>query len=169
MMKQTGATLAITLILLFLVTLLGISSLQVTHLEEKMSSNLQDKELSFNAAESALSAGEAWIISQTTIPYEQSSCTSFPCVHSEYQNVDFSTQTSSWWTTNSATYSNTLTNINTPPRYIIEFLTFVPDTPEVGNSTQKSKGVYYYQVTARGTGSSDNAVTILQSTVARRF
>lgn len=169
MRKYAGATLAITLILLFLVTLLGISGLQITHLEEKMSSNLQDKELSFNAAESALSAGEAWIMAQTTIPYPQSTCTSFPCVHSEYSNMDFTTQTSSWWTSNSTAYSSALINIKTAPRYVIEYVTFVPDSPEVGNSSQKSKGVYYYQITAKGTGSSDNAVTILQSNVSRRF
>jgi type IV pilus assembly protein PilX len=164
-----GATLAITLIMLFLVTLLGVASMQVTQLEEKMSSNLQDKELSFNAAETGLSAGESWINSLRIRPMSITTCSPFPCVQSTNQDLVVIEQTQGWWATNSAPYSNSLSNINQAPRYYIEFLQFVPDSPVLGDSSVKSNGVYYYQVTARGTGSSPNAASILQSSIGRRF
>lgn len=167
--KQKGATLAVTLILLFVVTLLGTSAIMVTQMQEKMSSNLQDKELSFNAAESALAAGEAWLLGLTSQPFVFSSCTSYPCIHTLYQNIDFKEQSQSWWATNSTEYSTTLKNIATQPRFIIEFVEYLPDTPIVGSSISKSQGVFYYQITARGTGASDSAVSILQTTVGRRF
>ncbi|KTD21679.1 pilus assembly PilX family protein [Legionella londiniensis] len=169
MKQQFGATLAVTLILLFVITLLGVSAMQVTHMEEKMSANLQDKELSFNAAETALTAGEAWLLSLSKQPSVQASCSAFPCVREPYQNLDFTTQTSTWWQSNSAAYGSELDNIATPPRYIVEFLQYVPDSPEVGDSSKKSQGVFYYQITARGTGATDNAVSILQTTIGRRF
>ncbi|RUQ89034.1 pilus assembly PilX family protein [Legionella septentrionalis] len=169
MKKQSGATLAITLILLFLVTLLGITAMQVTHMQEKMSANLQDKELSFNAAESALAAGEAWILGLTRQPSVQTTCSLFPCVQENYQDIIFKDQSVSWWQENSAAYASPLDNIATPPRYFIEFLQFVPDSPTVGSSSAKSTGTFYYQITTRGTGASDNSVSILQSTVGRRF
>lgn len=166
---QKGATLAITLILLFLVTLLGVSSMHVSRMEEKMSANLQDKELSFHAAETALSAAEAWLLSLNTQPAVHATCSAFPCIRETYQNIDFTLQSNSWWQTNSADYNTALANIATPPRYIIEFLAYVPDSPELGSSSKKSQGVFYYQITARGTGATDNAVSILQTTVGRRF
>lgn len=168
MKKQRGATLAITLLMLLIVTLLAISSIQVTQMQEKMSANLQDKELSFHAAESALAAGEDWILNQPSEPPVTSSCSAYPCVITFMNNTDFSTQSASWWQNNSAPYSSTLGNIASSPRFIIEFTQYVPDTPAIGSLTA-SGGVNYYQVTARGTGGTDEAVTILQTTVARRF
>lgn len=169
MRTYSGATLAVTLLLLFVVSLLGISAMQVSNFQEKMSSNLQDKELSFNAAESALAAGEAWILSLSQQPPVLATCSPFPCVQETYQNLDFSTQSSNWWQTNSAVYASQLHSLASPPRYIIEFLQFVPDSPEVGDSSKKSTGTFYYKITARGTGSSNNAVSILQTTIGRRF
>lgn len=169
MIKQKGATLAVTLIMLFLVTLLGVATIQVTSMQEKMSSNLQDKELSFNAAESALAAGETWLMNLTTRPPAITTCSSFPCVQPNYQNLIITAQTESWWAANSAVFNVALANIATPPRYFIERLQFVPDSPVIGDSSIKSTGVYYYQITARGTGSSDKSVTILQSSIGKRF
>jgi len=164
-----GATLAVTLILLFLMTLLGVSAIQVTQMQEKMSSNMQDKELSFNAAESALAAGEAWIINLTREPSVVTVCSPYPCVQEPYQNLIFTTQTNSWWQSHSAAYSSQLDNVASSPRYIIEFLEYVPDSPVLGDSSIKGKGTFYYQITTRGSGSSDNSVSILQTTVGRRY
>ncbi|KTC65512.1 type IV pilus assembly protein PilX (plasmid) [Legionella adelaidensis] len=169
MIKQCGATLAVTLIMLFLITLLGVSTMQVTSMQEKMASTLQDKELSFNAAETALAAGESWLMSLSILPPAVSTCNPFPCVQAPYQNLVVTAQTNTWWETNSAVYNTSLTNITTQPRYYIEALQFVPDSPVIGDSSVKSKGVTYYQVTARGTGSTTSSVTILQTSLGRRF
>ena len=169
MSRQQGATLAVALIFLFLITLLGVSAIQVTSMQEKMSSNLQDKEFSFNAAESALAAGEKWVLDLTREPTTFTLCSPYPCVQETYINITLGTQTESWWQSHSASYSTPLDNITTSPRYIIEFLQFVADSPVLGDSSVKSKGTFYYKITARGTGSSDNSVSVLQTTIGRRF
>lgn len=167
MKKQYGATLAVALILLLVLTILGIGSVQVSHMQEKMSVNLQDKEVSFRAAESALHAGEDWLLTQTKLPVIYSTCQAFPCVRQLY-NINLYSQTASWWASNSAAYSNQLRNVTTAPRYIIEYIQFVPDSPVVGSATFGT-GVHYYRITSRGSGANDESVTYLQTTVARRF
>lgn len=55
---QSGAVLIISLIMLLLLTLIGTSSMQTTSLEEKMAGNFRDRNLAFQAAESAIRDAE---------------------------------------------------------------------------------------------------------------
>lgn len=52
--RQGGAALVVGLILLVVVTLMGISAMRDTTLEEKMAGNLRDSNLAFQASETAL-------------------------------------------------------------------------------------------------------------------
>lgn len=61
MKRQAGVVLVISLIMLLLLTLIGITASNVTGLEEKMAGNTRDENLAFQAAESALRAGEALV------------------------------------------------------------------------------------------------------------
>jgi len=57
--QQSGVALIVVLILLMVMTLLGLASLRGTLMEERMSANLYDRSLAFQAAESALREAEA--------------------------------------------------------------------------------------------------------------
>jgi len=59
--RQNGAVLAVSLILLVVLTLIGISSMQGTMLEEKMAGNVRDRNLAFQASESAIRDAENFI------------------------------------------------------------------------------------------------------------
>ena len=59
--KQSGAVLIIGLIILLLLTIIMITALRVTALEERMASNAQNRNVAFQAAESALREAEAII------------------------------------------------------------------------------------------------------------
>ncbi|MBK7541912.1 MAG: hypothetical protein IPN66_02220 [Candidatus Competibacteraceae bacterium] len=52
--RQKGAALVVGLILLVVITLIGVSAMQSTTLQEKMAGNLRDSNLSFQAAEVGL-------------------------------------------------------------------------------------------------------------------
>ena len=138
-------------------------------MEEKMSANYQDKLLSFTAAETALKEGEDWLLNQSLLPQVYSSCPAHPCVQELHSSVDLSEQTKTWWQANAAAYSVSLPDVLSSPYYLIEYIQFIPDSPTLGNSSLKSTGVYYYQVTARASGATDSSVTVIQSTIARRF
>jgi Tfp pilus assembly protein PilX len=73
--------------------------------------------------------------------------------------------------TPTATVSGGLAKINTQPKYIIEDL---GEVPEVGGSkvlpgAYKGKGNTVLRVTARGTGGTDAAQAMVQSTYSRAF
>lgn len=55
---QRGATLIIALIMLLLLTIIGLSSMRGTSLQESMAGNMRDGNLAFQAAEAALRQGE---------------------------------------------------------------------------------------------------------------
>lgn len=56
--KQSGVVLVISLIMLILLTLLGITAMRTTTLEEKMAGNDKDRNIAFQAAEAALRDAE---------------------------------------------------------------------------------------------------------------
>lgn len=57
--RQQGAILIIALIMLLLLTIIGLTSIRGTSLQESMSGNLRDNNISLQAAEAALRKGEA--------------------------------------------------------------------------------------------------------------
>ena len=59
--KNTGVVLFICLVMLLLLTLLGVSSVQTTSLEQIMARNAVDANIAFQAAESALREGEDFV------------------------------------------------------------------------------------------------------------
>lgn len=59
--QQQGAALIVSLIMLLLMTLVGVTAMQVTTVQEKMVSNSRDLNVAFQAAETALKRGEDYI------------------------------------------------------------------------------------------------------------
>ena len=58
--RQRGAVLVISLIMLLVMTLIGITGMQATVLEEKMAGNYNDQNIAFQAAESTLIEAEEY-------------------------------------------------------------------------------------------------------------
>ncbi len=59
--RQQGAALVIGLIMLVLVTLLGLTAMRTSALEERMAGHTSDRALAFQAAEAALRQGEQYL------------------------------------------------------------------------------------------------------------
>jgi len=60
--KQNGVVLVVSMIMLLLLTIMGISGMQTTSLEEKMAGNLRDRNIGFQVAEAALRHGEQFVV-----------------------------------------------------------------------------------------------------------
>lgn len=58
---QQGSVLIVSLILLLLMTIVGVTGMNMTSLEERMSGNYRDHEMAFQAAEAALVEGETFV------------------------------------------------------------------------------------------------------------
>lgn len=78
--NQKGVALFVVLMLLLVVTLLGLSSLRTTVMEERMSANMFDRSLGFQAAESALREAEALVaLSAVRESFPANDCSSGLC------------------------------------------------------------------------------------------
>jgi type IV pilus assembly protein PilX len=150
--RQSGVVLPVSMIMLLLLTLIGITGSQVTGLEEKMAGNSRDSNLAFQAAEAALRAGEA-------------ATAGTPTLYTDGQPID-------WTNAAVITYSGgTLEGISQAPVYTIEDLGSTSSDEECspceGGTPPTSTGSRLYRITARGTGGTTNAVVVLQSTYIR--
>src|SRR6056297_1077089 len=59
--RQSGIVLPIVMILMVILGVLAVSGMDDTAMQERMAGNLRDREVAFQAAESALRMGEGWI------------------------------------------------------------------------------------------------------------
>ncbi len=165
--NQQGAALAISLIVLLLLTLIGVAAVQGNLVEERMSYNMKDSVQSFQATEMGLKEGEDWLLTLTAQPDVVTTCASQPCVYNINSSLYLEDQTSSWWGTNANAYPSLIAGVTSLPRYYVEFERFVPDSLNIGETS--SSGRFYYRVTSRGTGAQDDSVSVIQSTVMKRF
>lgn len=84
MMKQKGSVLIVSMVLLFLLTLVGVTSMSTTSLEEKMAGNLRNQQLAFQAAEAALREGERFVLNTTGLSGTvDDNCTNGLCTRRE--------------------------------------------------------------------------------------
>jgi len=169
--KQSGAVLIVSLIMLLLLTLIGVSSSQVTGLEEKMASNSRDQNLAFQAAETALRAGEAKIESKDTIPEFASTNEKGLFSDTETMPDYFGAQT--WIANDSFIFNSELTEVATQPRYFIKYVT-TSEPPAIINCDYNSGPectdvVSYFIVTARGTGALDTSKSYLRLYYGKKF
>ncbi|HHJ39307.1 MAG: hypothetical protein AXA67_02245 [Methylothermaceae bacteria B42] len=164
---QSGAALVVSLLMLTVLTMLGVSAMQSTILQEKMAGNYRNRNLAFNAAETALRDAERYIAANISAdsPFT-TTCASGLCLPSStgtpvWENIDWSDAG------NVLTYGvgggGTIAGISSNPTMIIEILDELPQ------SNSLEAGVVFesnlYRITARGVGGTDSAVVILQETL----
>lgn len=170
-----GASLLVVMLLLIILTILGLTALQVATTEERMSGNSRDRGLAFQAAEAALRDAEFDIRCQkydgtaatTTRGFgcisgmtgADASCTDGLCCNNNgltcvepatpvYQNTSLSLVTTPSVEYGSYTNAPALAGVTQQPRYLIE--PFVVD------------GKNHYRITARGYGVNANTQVTLQ-------
>lgn len=157
---QTGMTLIFGIILLLILTLLGISVMTTSTLQEKTTQNLKDLSSAFNAAEAALGDGEKWLASQTEPPIAVGSCAKSPCRVWNLNAIQIK-NTDEWWAQNGFRLSsNDFRGVYSQPYYLIEEYSAI----------KKGNGSYRcYRVNARGVGTTKTAVVNLQSIYCIQF
>jgi type IV pilus assembly protein PilX len=151
---QKGSVLLVSLIMLLLLTLVAVGGMQGTILQERMTGNLRDRDLAFEAAEAALRDGEQAL--EPNVPI------SFPNSNGLYR---ISANNRPDWPADPAdngngvaTYSGTLPGVFAQPRYYIEQIdTIVPPGCDLSTYCEP----VYYRITAVGAGGSDNTNAVI--------
>ena len=172
--REGGAILVTSMLLLLVLTIIGITAMQMTRMQERMAGNTRDLNLAFQGSEAGLRNGESLIQVQTARP---DNCTGVPC--NFWQSGTLTrpeTRDDSWWTTNGeefeadndrSTTTAEVADLKADPRFVVESIGFVSDSLTVGHGPPEGRD--FYQVTGRSTGGSGAANTVLRSTYARRF
>ena len=186
---QKGAVLVVVLAILIVLTLLGITSMTTTTLEEKMAGNAKDANLAFQAAESALRGGESWLWKRADEPDRSpggTSCTG--CVWDVNVLIDYDRITDgtndgkynsygdeSLWSTTEGPGTVTVSMpvdawLKANPQYVIEYIGILRDTQNVGQQQDIHPSTYrvFYRIVSRGSGATVGRA-IAESTFTRRF
>jgi type IV pilus assembly protein PilX len=173
---ERGTILVTSMLLLLVLTIIGITAMQMSRMQERMAGNTRDLNLAFQGAEAGLRNGEQLIQIQTARPDTSSTAGSNFYTQGTTTIANPETRDTTWWGTNGLEYeadndrSTTTAEVSDlarDPRFIVESIGFVSDTLTVGHGPPQGRD--FYQVTGRSTGGSDQANTTLRSTYARRF
>jgi type IV pilus assembly protein PilX len=173
---REGIVLVTSLVILLILTMLALSAVQGTSIQELITRNQRDSNLAFNAAETALVEAEAVLNAMTSVTPGASSDNN-PKIYDARLDGSFFVATSDPW---SSDYKNELqvftqgVSTQTPPAYIIEHISTVvsdEDRLNLDNIGQNPNTccTQMFRITARGTGGTDAAKVVLQSTYGKRF
>jgi len=189
---QKGAVLIVSLVMLIIMTLLGISGMNNTVMQERMAGNQRNSTLAFQAAEAALRAAENDI--------DQNWGSDFPdgdtngTTNNDNRGVfTYNSATldpnlgndTEWWAERTGAANNTFwANNGTDayaadtlefqsgeflgmPQFIIEKIGFRPLNCTSCDPLQQCYCEHHYQITARGTGAAGQSESYLRSIYVR--
>jgi len=143
---QNGAALFVSLIMLLLITLLAVSSMQSSIVQEKMTANQYDSQIAFQAAEAALRRGE--LLRQGQAGFVSLPIGPAPAANKFLDNT-------LWQATAIQVALPAGSGVAKAPEVVTEELDF-----DSNNNTSRIR------VTARGYGARETTVVVLQSIVA---
>jgi type IV pilus assembly protein PilX len=168
--SQRGAALITALLLLVVMTILALSVMQMSRVQERMVGNTRDINVAFEAAEAAVRNGEAQVHLQTSAIdcSPSSSCKSWV----QGSAPDLANQSAAWWKANATAFADPggqgMGTVKVNPQYVIEHMGFVRTDGGVESSVEPV-GRDFYEVTGHSTGVSDLANSVVQTTFARKF
>ncbi|GGK61656.1 pilus assembly PilX family protein [Amphritea balenae] len=155
---ERGMVLVVSLIILLAMTVIGLAGMEITSLEEKMTGSMRDRNVAFQAAESALNEAENFLENTRPLP--------------DFTDKDgLLSETGNWQTVN---WENNLAvalyegpgfdNLALPSAYVIEKLDYISHGVELGDAVTTDE---YFRITARSQGLSGSAQVILQTVYKR--
>lgn len=174
--REAGAVLVVGLVMVLLISIIGVSAIRGSNLQESMAGNMRERNLAFQASESALRIGEGMVSDQVSRPLMTDS--------QGLYNDTFRTPASSILTFSDADWKDATKvratalslDLSREPTYIVEQL-----DPDIGigaamegssidlEGMQNTGDITPYRVTARGFGGSENSVKTLQTSYNRRY
>lgn len=171
---QRGSILIVSLMILVVLTMIGVSSMSTSSLQERMAGNFRDRQIAFQAAETALAYAEEFARNNINSASIFNNTNGLYATYSGPTNL--SAFNDSWWTTaNSIALPTTIEQVRTQPRYTIEYRGDIGESEgtsiNVGGYGVTAGGglIANFRVTVRATGLSDNTTVILQSNYGKRL
>lgn len=160
--NQRGVVLIMSLTILMVLTLIGVSAMKTSSLQERMSGNARDYQIAFEAAEFALRAGEDYVKSISTTADFTSGGGNGKFTARTVSSTG-AWQVESNWTSGNTT-SVALADVSKSPEYILEILDSTYGQIENMTPGGGTSGIIgLFRVTARGYGKNPNTKVMLQA------
>lgn len=158
--QERGAVLMFSLIMLLLLTIIGVTAMQMTTLQERMAGGYRDRHLAFQGAEAALREGED-LLSRATVPdFSSNGADGFYQTGTAPDWSEFDSATTRLYADGDA--GNEINDsLEEAPEYFIERLEYrggVGNTLRPGPLDEND----LFRVTARSTGATGQATVVLQ-------
>jgi type IV pilus assembly protein PilX len=165
--QQRGIVIIVSLVILVTITIIAVTSMSTSGLEERMAANYRDREVAFQSAEAALRAGEREVATGISNAAFDLTCTNGLC---KGYDCGVDTACTKYWLDASIwedadtyrTYTASFSDLAAPGKYIIEYLGHIPESPR--ETTGVTGDPRMYRITAVGTGTSPHSRVMLQST-----
>lgn len=190
--RQSGATLVVSLILLFVIGIGAMNLVSSIKIDSQMNRNFEERDLVFHAAERALRIvendyieGVSYIENDYAASCTGSQCFTADCQNSLCKTVEYDTagghncatqSTKIWKDDNAWANANTLTiniprmedaetavNVPVAVKYLIEFRCYIPKIANPQLEFQASEWLQYYRVTVQAVGPSTTSKVTLQA------
>ena len=178
--QQSGMVLVTSLVILMILTMLGLSSVQGTSIQELIARNQRDSNLAFNAAEAAIVDAESALEGLSASGWQA-------IVSGDYSNSAspkiYNTKSLGSFFENTADpassgYANnvqvSLIDVSVQPIFFLEHISTVTtdeDRLNIDNIGQNPNTccTQMFRITAQGRGGTSSAAAMIQSTYGRRF
>jgi type IV pilus assembly protein PilX len=180
MVKQRGSVLIVALVLLLVLTLLGISGIETTMMQERMAGNTQELMSAFQAAEAGLRDGEDDVRANISVSSVfDSSCTNGLCEPAATGYDVWATTVAVYWDddnagsdVNTRVYGDNtgvaaLQDVSRQPAYIIERLNVVERGGSIVSGFSSQPPSEWYRLTSRGFGRNGQSQATVQAVVRR--
>jgi len=172
--KQKGLALPMSLVMLLILTILGLSSVQTTSLQERMSRNSRDANLAFQAAESALRDGEDILEGLNALTLYDAGTTGYYYEHDPGETPSWQGIFGPDGDGNFIDASTNINSVTTQPKFILEHVKAVISDADalnldnIGQDTGSGR-TQIFRVTSYATGGTADARVMLQATYGKRF
>lgn len=172
--RQQGVALFISLVLLLVLTIAGVSAVQTTSLEERMARNSHDSLIAFQSAEAALRQAENWLEGNinTTANFSPAGANGL-WTAADFGDAEVWEDAGVWSGTGSVQVTTSIPDVAAQPRYVIEWVATVQRTENAVMMQSSYNSLFdrieVFRITARGVGGSANAQVFLQSTYGMVF
>lgn len=176
---EQGSALIVSLILMLVITIIGLTALQGTTMQTRMATAMRDRSLAFEAAEAALRDAQGWLAAQFaggTKPDATDDGSTGVWIVKEPQTAagqdDYMEWTTANWTTVGQAYplqnGAVIAGLAGQPRVVIEEWQFMSDDIE-GTAVAMQRGIQNYRITTNALGAAPETSVTLQALVRRRI
>ncbi|SFG89080.1 type IV pilus assembly protein PilX [Neptunomonas qingdaonensis] len=187
--RQQGAALIVGMVMMLVLTIIGLSAMQGTAMQEKMSGNMRDANLALQAGEAALRyVEEGYLKSLDDLdvgkPYgscaancqiiNSSDATTLPASDNaawDTQSINFGSLNAPNGNVISAPAGSEIntSHFHSVPSFVVEYVSYKTDSYDIGGGVVEDTGSALYRNTIKARGGSENSEVLLETIFARRF